>query len=329
MDTNSNFPALSVPLSDGRHQCILCPHRCSLRNEQPGLCGVREANGSSVYLKAYGKLTQAAVEPIEKKPIWHYKPGLKTLSIGSFSCNLRCNFCQNFMVSQSDRSDDSRFLLPQDLINLAKSKNCQAICFTYNEPIIYFEYIVDVAKIAKKENLDIILKTNAYIEKDPWLYLLQYVDALNIDWKGTNEQYRTIAKADDSVIYDRIQEALELNKYVEISVPVYYNSKIDDLSHFRSFIANYNDTPIHLLKIFPAYKSIINPATPDKLLFRIKNYLSEKLNYVYIANIFNDTKEHQTVCKNCGKLLIERESLKSTIHLKEQCCNQCPIHYGP
>lgn len=158
---------LSTALPDGRHQCLLCPHRCSLRNGQAGICMARVGSANGIDLEAYGKLTQLAVEPIEKKPIWHYRPGLRVLSAGGYGCSFSCDYCQNWMVSQRDNAPKKE-LSPNDLVRLALDKGCGGICFTYNEPIVYFEYVMDVAREAKVAGLDLILKTNAYAEQEPW-----------------------------------------------------------------------------------------------------------------------------------------------------------------
>jgi len=235
--------------------------------------------------------------------------------------------CENWMVSQRDRAHDAKVLSATDVVALAKSKNCEAVCFTYNEPIIYFEFVIDVAKECRKNGLDVILKTNAYAEREPWLELIEYADALNIDWKGTNEQYREVARADDSAFWPRVTECFDAGKHVEVSVPVYFDAKIADFEALREFFGQYPNTPIHLLKIFPANKIMLNPSTPDRVLYRIRDYLLERLNYIYIANVFSDPKLHSTNCKNCNKLLIERESLRSIVHVSTPCCNACPITY--
>jgi pyruvate formate lyase activating enzyme len=137
-------------LEDGRYQCLVCPHNCKLREGQRGICQARIGQ-SGVKLDAFGKITTAAVEPIEKKPIYHYKPNLKTLSIGGFGCSMFCDFCENWQVSQVNKSDSSEYLSPIDVINLAIKESCGAICFTYNEPIIYFEYLLELFDCAKSK----------------------------------------------------------------------------------------------------------------------------------------------------------------------------------
>lgn len=327
--TSSILPILSRPTSDGRHECLLCPHRCKLRDGQAGACMVRHGSPDGVVLNAYGKLTQAAVEPIEKKPIWHYRPGLRTLSTGGYGCNFFCDYCQNFMVSQRDRSKDARPFSPKDLVALAVDKKCPAICFTYNEPTIYYEYLLDIADICKRQNLDVILKTNAYIEQEPWEKLCPAIAAMNIDWKGTNDRYREVAKADDSVIFDRIHDAWALGVHVEVSVPVYHDSKIEEYQNFKDRISQYKNPsiPVHLLKIFPANKTGRCPVTSDILLIKLHAFLSKAIEFVYIANVFNEKISRSTICHSCGTKLIEREQADPIIHRETKCCPDCPILY--
>jgi len=316
---------LSESLPDGRHKCLLCPHFCSLKKGQAGVCRVRSGTDLGVELNSYGLLTHIAVEPIEKKPIWHFNPGMKTLSISGYSCNLSCDYCQNFSISQRDRREDSKYLLPRNVVDLAITNQCGGICFTYNEPTIYFEYIVDVSKMAKESGLSVILKTNAYINQEPWLHLLGFIDALNIDWKGNEERYKNVAKASNIDVFGRILDAIELNKHVEISVPVYHDSKLDEYEEFCKIIDR--KIPIHLLKIFPANKTMLQPVTSDALLSKIKNRLLHHFDYVYIQNVFGDNSAN-TICKGCGKILIERKHLKPISYIGDTpCCDECPIKY--
>lgn len=314
-------------ISDGRHECLLCPHHCKLRSGQAGLCMARSGSDNGVILQAYGSLTGLAVEPIEKKPFYHYCPGMKTLSIGGWGCPLDCGFCANFTVSQKDRSADSKVFSPEELVKIALEKQCDAICFTYNEPIIYFEYVLDVSALCKIHGLKLILKTSGYAETEPWLCLCESADAINIDWKGSTERYRQVARVKPFPIFDRIQEAIKSGVHVEVSVPVYHDSQLNEYEEFRSFLTNVSpSTPVHLLKIVPSYRFDHVSLTSDFLLYRLHSYLSEQLSYVYIANLFGaDSKYRDTLCKGCGEVMVERKSLQSKM-LKTDCCDLCPIY---
>jgi len=307
----------SKKLNDGRHECLVCPINCKLRNNQLGLCQARIGSEDGVLLQAYGKISHAAIEPIEKKPIYHYRPNLKTLSVGGYGCNLSCSYCQNWMVSQENKFDSSKEMSPFDICNFAISKDCGAICFTYNEPIIYFEYIMDLAQKCKSYNLDFIIKTNAYSEMSIWKELCDVVSAMNIDWKGCQKRYSQFGVSDSEVIKKCIEYAAN-KTHIEISVPVYYDSSVEEHSTFASFVKKFPFVPIHLLKIYPAYKDIGVQVTSDLLVRKISD-LYRSSAYVYIQNVYDSIGVQDTKCHLCGKLIASRESLKTTVN-RVDCC---------
>lgn len=310
--------------SDGRHECLICPHNCKLRNGQRGVCQARIAN-DGVVLEAYGKITHMAFEPIEKKPIYHYRPNMKILSLGGYGCSMRCGWCQNWMVSQVNLIDKAKDMSVSDICLLAKSKNCNGICFTYNEPIVYYEYIMDLSKECKSNNLDLILKTNAYAEFNIWKDICEVTSAMNIDWKGNSEQYSSFGIPNSNPIKDCIKYAID-KTHVEISVPVYHNSKLSEHEEFNQFIKQFPNVPIHLLKIYPAYKENNSQVTSSALLKKVKNiYSSSK--YVYIQNVYDEEGIQDTVCSSCGDILVQRKSLTSIVY-KDKCCNCTIINHG-
>lgn len=319
---------ISRKIDDGRHECLICPHHCKIRDGQNGLCKVRQGSAKGVILSAYGQISNMAVEPIEKKPIFHFKPGMKTLSCSGWSCNLDCNFCQNFGISQNYKPVESVIVSPKDLIKTALDHDCEAICFTYNEPIIYFEYVLDVIKIAKEYGLKTILKTNAYAEREPWRILCKSVDAMNIDWKGTDQRYRETTGVEGLTSLSRLKEALNSNLHVEISVPVYHDSKTEEYDILCQAIKDFSLTPIHLLKLFPAYKTTYVSLTSDYLIKKIHDFMSLSFKYVYVSNVFGkDAKKYRnTVCAACKSLLIERTGLDIKV-IESACCNKCPLAF--
>lgn len=314
----------SKKLDDGRYECLICPHSCKLRDNQRGICQARIGQ-DGIILEAYGKITHVAIEPIEKKPIYHYKPNLKTLSVGGYGCSMSCGFCVNWMISQTNKFDSSQNLFPIDVCNLAVSKNCKAVCFTYNEPIIYFEYIMDLAEECKKNGLDLILKTNGYAKMPIWKKLCKVASAINIDWKGNKEQYSNFGIPDSELIKDCIKYAID-KVHVEISVPVYYNSGLSEHKDFANFMNSYTFVPIHLLKIYPSYKDIGCQVTSEALVYKIKS-LYDSFKYVYVHNIYRETGTglQDTFCHVCGKLAASRSSLITKVY-KEFCCDYTIIH---
>ena len=240
---------------DQSYQCLLCPHFCILEPNQTGLCSVRKANNNGIVLEKYGQLTNIVVEPIEKKPFFHFLSKSTTLSIGSNGCNLRCAFCENFEISQNNHTKISKVFNIKDIVNIALEKKCQSVCMTYNEPIICFEFLIDLAQECHYNNLKFIIKTNAYINEDPWKHICNNTDAINIDWKGYALQYREVCKADSYVIKERIQEAYDNGIHIEISIPLYHdflnNPRI--FAQCGSFLSAIDENiPCHLLKVFPA-----------------------------------------------------------------------------
>lgn len=264
-------------------QCCLCPNLCILKKDQIGACFVRKNVNNTIELSEYGKITTISVDPIEKKPFYHYMPGSKTLSFGGFGCSMRCDYCENYEISQKNLSNNSTYFSPSDLCDIADSKNCDILCFTYNEPIIYFEYAIDVSIECKKRNKKFILKTNAYCGEESWKILCEHSDAINIDWKGSRERYKIVTSVDHEFIYDRIKDVVNNNIHLEISVPVYYDSKYDDYNDFMDNVSVIdNNIPIHLLKIFPANKLSYICLTSDVLIKNVYKILKNKMNNVYI-----------------------------------------------
>ena len=275
---------------DGGIKCLLCPHFCLLKSGQSGKCLVRKANTEEIYLSTYGQLTHIIVEPIEKKPFRYFLSGTKTLSIGSFSCNLSCLFCENFKYSQRNKIKETKYFSPLELVSLVIEKNCSSICMTYNEPIISYEYLLDIAKEYHKSDLKFLLKTNAYINEKPWNNICKVVDAVNIDWKGTTDNYQKICHSNKEydtskkIIYERIKSAYKSGIHVEISIPV-FNSELSSnkgFYGFAKFVSSLDkNIPCHLLKIFPTNKCEDLFTTSEKNIKDSYRIFSHFLNRVY------------------------------------------------
>jgi len=258
------------------YRCNLCPHFCDIEVGGSGTCRVRKADENGIYLDAYGKLTHIAVEPISKKPIFHYLEGTKTLSIGGVSCNQFCNFCENSAYSQKDQSSKTKFFTSKSIVSLALEKNCNSVCMTYNEPIIYYEYLLDVARECRIHNISFVLKTGAYINKEPWKEICNLTSAMNIDFKGMGKPSRRVTGVEHIGILDRIEEACVAGVHVEISIPVYHG--IFEGGGFHELGGTLNklrpDFPIHLLKIYPANRHTKYHTTSDRDLRDIFEILS-------------------------------------------------------
>ena len=266
--------------------CTLCPHFCLLKEGERGKCFVRQAKNNEIILESYGHLTHISVESIEKKPFLHFLEGSKTLSIAhKGNCNLQCNFCENFEYTQSQNTNiESKYFSPEDIVLLAKKEECRSICMTYNEPTIYYEYLMDLKKECHLNNLFFIIKTNAYINYKPWADICFATDAMTLDWKGTDEDYKRFG-ADKYVIEDRIKEAYEKGVHLEISIPLHYYfiKKIDVFHDFGKFISSIDKKmPVHLLKIYPANKDEEYPSTSNEFIIEAQKVLSNYLDNIHI-----------------------------------------------
>jgi len=284
----------SKQISENDSQCLVCPHECILGQEQLGICrnriGSRIDGIASVIPYKPNYFSNMAVEPIEKKPFKMYLAGTKTLSSGKMGCQLFCQFCENFKTSQLTMTDNSKKFSNEELIKIAKEKDCSSICLTYNEPTTQYEYIVSFSKKCYNSGLRFVLKTNAYINKSPWELICKNVDAINIDWKGSAKQYRDVAMVDKYVVLDRIQEAFDCGVHIEISIPVYSHIEMnEEYEKFASFLSDmgkeiidpltntYSNIPVHLLKIFPAYNFENIKSTSDEKIEIVKG-IFEKYN---------------------------------------------------
>jgi len=272
---------------DGKKvKCILCPHNCILKEGQIGFCGARQNIGGELFSLNYGYISSIAYDPIKKKPLFHFYPGSTILSIGSFGCSFKCKFCQNWTISQEK---PNVFQIDTDrLIKLAKNDpNCIGIAFTYNEPINWYEYVIDVAYEFKKEGMKTVLVTNGYLNQEPLIELLNYIDAMNVDLKSFNSDfYKNICNGD----VDSVKKFIEISNtkvHIEITTLIIpgLNDSDEEMDMIGRWIASLDDRiPLHINRYFPRYKMDIEP-TPIETLKRLAQIAKQHLLYVYIGNI--------------------------------------------
>lgn len=274
---NLKVPLLSEKVDSLK--CLLCPNYCILQKGEYGRCKVRKNNGYSVIYDPIEEYTVVSIEPIEKKPFKEFLSGTLSLSLGTKSCNLSCDFCENFDISQEETSKTS-YLSMSDIINILKEKGCKSICFTFNEPILYCEYITFVHYFLEHSglNIKILLKTNAYFNSEIWSWFMsKVIDAVNIDWKGSEEQFKRITHSDYYVLEERIKEAYISKTHLEISVPLYYRDRDileKEMNYFGFFVSGLNkNIPCHLLKVFPSYRMKNDRATTDEEIDISRNIL--------------------------------------------------------
>lgn len=274
-------------LADRRIKCLLCPHYCVIAIEKTGFCGVRKNMKGKLYSLIYGEITSIALDPIEKKPLYHWHPGEFILSIGTKGCNFKCGFCQNWGISQ-DLICPTESTTAEYLIKEAKRLNSFGIAYTYNEPFIWYEFILDTAKKIKLEGLENVLVTNGYINLEPLEELLPYIDAANIDLKSIEDSfYRETCKGDLNTVLEAIKKIYR-SCHIEITnlvIPT-LNDKEENFIKLVDWIyENLGDSvPLHFSRYFPSYKFNIS-STPIETLKKAEEIAKKKLKYVYLGNV--------------------------------------------
>lgn len=290
-------------------QCRLCPHNCAIKEGMFGNCGVRKNKAGKLFSVVYGKSTSVQVDPIEKKPLFHFFPGASALSIGTVGCNLHCKHCQNWATSQAKAGGFPEYELPpQRIVEEAINKDCRIIAYTYNEPTIFFEYALETAKLARKNGLKNVMVTNGFINPEPLKEIYKHVDAANVDLKGFNDRfYRKICGVWLEPVLESLKSIKKMGVWVEVTNLVIPTLN-DDMKEIRNMCKWIRDevgeeTPMHFSRFFPMYKLEDIPPTPIDTLNKAKEIADKYLDYVYIGNVM---EEENTYCPKCKSLLIER-----------------------
>lgn len=270
-------------------QCGLCFHRCSLDEGRTGLCRARASRGGRIVPLGYGRLSSLALDPIEKKPLRRFHPGSLILSAGSFGCNLRCPFCQNAEISMAGAEFPTREYTPEALAQLAlalKPRGNIGVAYTYNEPLVGYEYVRDCAALAREAGLLNVLVTNGTIEDAPWRQLLPLIDAVNIDLKGFSEDWYRSLGGDLETVKRSIATAAQFC-HVEVTtliVPGGIDSE-GEMRALSSWLASVSpDIPLHVSRFFPRHLMTDRPPTPVETVYRLAEAARERLNFVYTGN---------------------------------------------
>lgn len=291
---------------DGRVACLLCPHGCTIKDGSFGVCNVRKNVGGTLQATTYSEVTSVCLDPIEKKPLYHFHPGTNILSIGTNGCSFACPFCQNWEISQS-RCPTST-LTPEQLVPMAQKHDSIGVAYTYNEPLVWFEYLIDAMPKVREKQLKNVLVTNGYINPEPLERLLAYVDAMNIDIKSIEESfYKKLCKAKLQPVLDTCVRARK-TCHIEITNLVIpeENDREANFEVLGKWMADNlgDDTPLHLSAYYPRYR-FKAPPTPVGTLQRAWEITSKYLKYVYLGNVY--TKEgRDSACSSCGAVLVER-----------------------
>lgn len=290
---------------EGKVRCVLCPFRCLLGEGKVGICRGKQNIEGKLYAINYARTTSMNIDPMEKKPLYHFHPGSQILSIGPNGCNLGCDFCQNWAISQKEFP--TTYLPPEDAVGLAEAKGSVGIAYTYTEPLIWFEYVLDTSNLAREAGLVNVLVTNGMINPEPMEELLPYVDAMNIDLKSMDPAfYGKVSKGKLEPVLDTIRRCAG-RTHVEITnllIPG-LNDSPELIEKLTDFVAGLDPLiPLHFSRYFPAYKRT-TPPTPMESLLRAAHIAEKKLKYVYIGNVAEE-KYNQTRCPECGETIIER-----------------------
>lgn len=330
MPTKSNTAMLAKPLQNKAVQCVACNRYCKIPNGQSGFCGVRANNDGKLELLVYGKPCAVWIDPIEKKPLFHFLPGSKSFSIGTFGCNYKCAFCQNFDISQAPHEarakdpkgwrnyfqgliDRLQELPPEAIVDAAVKNGCESISFTYNEPTIFTEYAIDIMKLAKKKGLKGVYVTNGYESEECWDAIKDYIDAANIDLKAYNQKFYTeLCKVPDfEYVKNSIKYAKKLGIWVEVTTLLIpdWNDNPKELQDEAKWLASVDkDMPWHVTAFHPDYKLMDKEATPPETLIRAREIgKAAGIRHVYCGNLGGAYANYETtICPKCKKEIVAR-----------------------
>lgn len=310
--------------SSGKIHCKMCPHECMISNGKSGLCRVR-SNQNGILETPYGNLSSAHVDPIEKKPLFHFHPSTYVYSIGGWGCNLSCKNCQNYQISQI-WVVNSAVTSPDEICKRASAQKCSGIAFTYNEPIVWYEFMEDTAAEAKKKGLYTVCVTNGYIQKEPMTELLEYIDAFNIDVKSfSNQVYQKYCGGTLNPVIESVELAVESKSHVELTYLVIpgVNDSNEELEKFTSWVAGMGERiPVHFNAFHPCYELRHLENTPISTLLNARQIAyGHNLKYVYLGNI-NYPGAQDTICPKCGRVAVRRLSRTQKTDGKCRICHE-------
>lgn len=293
-------------------QCQLCPRRCTLKDGQRGVCRARINKEGTLYTLVYGRPVALHVDPIEKKPFFHVLPSSSSYSIATVGCNMRCIFCQNWQISQGSPGDfDLPYVSPEELVKKALDNNCKTIAYTYTEPTVFYEYMLDIAKLARKKGIKNVVHTCGYINKEPMIELCKYMDAVNVDLKSIEpEFYYELTSGQMPPVLETLKSLKKSGVWIEVTNLV-IPTKNDNLETIKKMCLwikeNLGDTvPVHFSRFYPQYQLANLPPTPIDRLEKARQIAEGVgLKFVYIGNVPGSSGEN-TYCPYCKKILIRR-----------------------
>jgi pyruvate formate lyase activating enzyme len=316
-------------IDNSKVRCFLCAHHCIVAEGRRGICGVRENRKGLLYSLVYGKLVSMNVDPIEKKPLFHFYPTSKSFSISTVGCNFKCRHCQNYDIAQYPLKHDKipgEHVTPEQVVDAAEHAGCRSISYTYTEPTIFFEFAYDCAILAHERGIKNVFVSNGYTSPEATKLIAPYLDANNIDLKGDDEFYKKTCGARLQPVLDTIRLMKQLGVWVELTTLVIpnYNDSDETISEIIDFIKSVDPAiPWHVTRFYPTHKLLDQPGTPVDTLRSIRNKgLKEGLKYVYVGNVPGEGGEN-TYCTECKELLIERVGYHTINKIKKGSCFNC------
>ncbi|UCH44067.1 MAG: AmmeMemoRadiSam system radical SAM enzyme [Nitrospiraceae bacterium] len=319
-------------LGEMKVQCALCAHSCIIHQGRRGICGVRENREGILYSLVYGKLIAANVDPIEKKPLFHFLPGTASFSVATVGCNFKCKHCQNYDIAHCTKEskgipgDDAT---PEQVVKAAERAGCRSISYTYTEPTVFYEFAFDCARIAHERGIKNVFVSNGYTSLEAVKTIAPVLDGINIDLKGDDEFYKKISGARLQPVLNTIQLMKELGVWVEVTTLIIpsYNDSEKTLGDIIEFIKSVDPgIPWHVSQFYPTYKLLDQPRTPVATLKRAREMgIQRGLKYVYEGNVPGEGSE-STSCPGCGELLVERHGYQITGNtIGEGECPHCSL----
>jgi len=318
-------------LAKDRVRCGLCSHRCLIETGKRGFCGVRENRSGILYTLVYGKAVSRSIDPIEKKPLFHFLPGTQSFSIATVGCNFTCLNCQNYAISQYPREQGGRIIgeeiTPSQIVAEADQSGCKSIAYTYTEPTIFFEYALDTARLAHQEGIRNVFVSNGYMTPEATQEILPFLDGINIDLKGISDDfYHKVVGGTLRPVIHSIERFFQAGVWVEVTTLLIpgLNDSVESLRWIAEAINGISPTiPWHISRFFPAYKLADQPPTPVATLQEARRIGREVgLHYIYIGNVPGEGED--TYCPACGKLVLKRIGFKiKENRLQEGCCPSC------
>jgi pyruvate formate lyase activating enzyme len=306
-------------LEENKVRCRLCHHRCVIKDNRRGICGVRENKGGNLQTLVFGKLIARHIDPIEKKPLYHFLPGTLSYSVATVGCNFKCRFCQNADIAQMPADRQGMIVgdpaTPEEVVEAALRGNCQSISYTYTEPTVFFEFAYETAKKARGSGIRNVFVTNGYMTPDAFEMIQPYLDAANVDLKAFDDKYyQELCGAKLEPVKETLRIIKSSGTFLEVTTLIIpgLNDGRRELEQMAHFLVNDlgPDTPWHISRFHPTYRLTDHPPTPMSTLLAAQEIgLNAGLRYVYTGNVPGQDSEN-TFCHQCGKMLIERQGFR-------------------